>query len=486
MTAILAVDQGTSGTKALVHDGERTLSVVEVPVRPAYLDGGRVEVDPLDLLESVRQAGTRALREAGDPPLAAVSLANQGESVLAWDPATGRPLSTVLVWQDGRAQDVCADLGEHAELIRRRTGLMLDPYFSAPKMAWLRRHATRAGVVTTTDSWLVHQLTGEFVTDATTASRSLLLDLDEVAWDPGLLALFGLDDEALPRVVRCDEVVGGTSMFASGSGASGSGAEVPVAGLVVDQQAALVAERCLDPGMVKCTYGTGAFLLGATGERAVRSTRGLTSSLAWSLRKSTGYCLDGQVYTAGSAVRWLVDLGLLSAPDALDAEAAGDSGGACFVPGLAGLAQPWWNPEPCGSFTGLGLATTRGRLVRAVVEGLAAQVATLAQAMSTDIGVPLTRLRVDGGLTRSHALMQAQADLLQVPVDVYPSPHATALGAAALARLALDDELSLPGAIDVWSPARSFEPIWTEQRAAEAMARWEQAARSAAARKDNA
>ncbi|GII66667.1 carbohydrate kinase [Sphaerisporangium krabiense] len=481
MTVILAVDQGTSGTKALVHDGERTLSVVEVPVRPAYLDGGRVEVDPLELLQSVRQAGIRALREAGDPPLAAVSLANQGESVLAWDPSTGRPLSTVLVWQDGRAQDVCAGMGEHTELIRRRTGLVLDPYFSAPKMAWLRRHATREGVVTTTDSWLVHQLTGEFVTDATTASRSLLLDLDEVAWDPELLALFGLDDEALPRVARCDEVVGGTSMF----GASGSGAEVPVAGLVVDQQAALVAERCLDPGMVKCTYGTGAFLLGATGDRAVRSAHGLTSSLAWSLRASTGYCLDGQVYTAGSAVRWLVDLGLLSAPDALDAEAAGDSGGACFVPGLAGLAQPWRNPEPCGAFTGLGLATTRGRLVRAVVEGLAAQVATLARAMSADIGVPVTRLRVDGGLTRSHTLMQAQADLLQVPVDVYPSPHATALGTAALARLALDDELSLPAAIDGWSPAVSFEPAWTERRAAEAMARWEKAARSAAARRDD-
>ncbi|TDD53532.1 carbohydrate kinase [Nonomuraea terrae] len=477
MTAILAVDQGTSGTKALVHDGERTLSVVEVPVRPSYLDGGRVEVDPLDLLASVRQAGARALREAGDPPLAAVSLANQGESVLAWDPATGRPLSTVLVWQDSRAQEVCAGLGEHADLIRRRTGLVLDPYFSAPKMAWLRRHVTREGVVTTTDAWLVHQLTGAFVTDATTASRSLLLDLDEVAWDPELLSLFGLGDGALPRVVRCDEVVGGTSMFGP--------PEVPVAGLVVDQQAALVAERCLDPGRVKCTYGTGAFLLGATGGRAVRSGHGLTSSLAWSLRASTGYCLDGQVYTAGSAVRWLVDLGLLSAPGALDAEADGDSGGVCFVPGLAGLAQPWRNPEPCGAFTGLGLATTRGRLVRAVVEGLAAQVAALAQAMSADIGAPLTRLRVDGGLTRSRALMQAQADLLQVPVDVYPSPHATALGTAALARLALDEGLSLPSAIDAWSPAVSFEPVWTGDRAAEAMARWGEAARSAAARKDD-
>ena len=474
MSAVLAIDQGTSGTKALVHDGERTLSVAEVPVRPAYLDGGRVEVDPLALLASVLRAGRRALREAGDPRLAAVALANQGESVLAWDPATGAPLSPVLVWQDSRAQDICEELRPHAELFRRRTGLVLDPYFSAPKMAWLRRHATREGVVTTTDAWLVHRLTGAFVTDATTASRSLVLDLDTATWDPELLDLFGLGGQALPRVVRCDEIVGDTTVF---------GANVPVTGLVVDQQAALIAERCLDPGTVKCTYGTGAFLLGGTGGRAVRSAHGLTTSLAWSLRDSVGYCLDGQVYTAGSAVRWLVDLGLLSTPDALDAETAADAGGACFVPGLAGLAQPWWNPRPCGAFTGLGLATGGGQLVRAVIEGLAAQVATLVGAMSADTGAPPARLRVDGGLTRSRTLMQAQADLLQAPVDVYPSPHATALGAAALARLALDGELSLADAVGDWTPAASYEPVWSADQAAETLGRWEQAARCAA-RKD--
>ncbi len=471
---VLAIDQGTSGTKALVHDGERVLAVVELPVRPTYLTGGGVEVDPADLLDTVLAAGREALSQAGDPSLSAVSLANQGETVLAWDPGSGAPLSPALVWQDRRSAEICAELRPQAELLSARTGLVLDPYFSAPKMAWLRRHVTTEGVVTTTDAWLVHRLGGEFVTDATTASRSLLLDIDTLAWDRELVDLFGLSGEPLPQVVRNDEVVGVTEAFGGGA--------VPLGGLVVDQQAALVAHRCFDPGTAKCTFGTGAFLLANTGGRAVRSAHGLTTSAAWALADTEAYCLDGQVYTAGSAVRWMVSAGLLTGAEHLDAECGDDNGGATFVPGLAGLASPWWTSEPSGALVGMGLATERRHLVRAVVEGLACQVVALLRQVEAETGEPLEHLQVDGGLTRSRALMQAQADLLQVPVHVYPSPHATALGGAALARLSVDPGLSLEDAVDHWTPAAVYEPQWSSERAATQLAVWEASVRAVLSR----
>jgi glycerol kinase len=342
-----------------------------------------------------------------------------------------------------------------AELVAERTGLVLDPYFSAPKMRWVREHLTTDGVVTTTDAWLVHQLCGAFVTDASTASRSLLTDLDAVSWDPELLEMFGLGDEELPTFVASDEVVGTTTAF---------GTPLPVTGLVVDQQAALLAESCLEPGTAKCTFGTGAFLLAQLGGRAARSTQGLTTSVAWTLRGDTAYCVDGQVYTAASAVRWAIDLGLLSSADELDlvAQGAGESSdGVLCVPALAGLAAPWWD--------------ARGHLVRALLEGIAAQVAALADLVGTDLGQPLTRLRVDGGLTRSAVLMQAQADLAQVPVDVYPSAHATPLGAAACAQLALRPDATVQEVVGTWTPQRTYEPQWSADRAAEHLARWHRA-----------
>ncbi|KAB8170915.1 carbohydrate kinase [Streptomyces sp. 3MP-14] len=467
MSTVLAIDQGTSGTKAIVVAEDGTaLAVAEEPVRPRYLDGGRVEQDPDELLDSVLTAGRRALAEAGRP-VDAVALANQGETVLAWDPDSGEPLTDALVWQDRRAESVCAELADHAELVARRTGLVLDPYFSAPKMAWLRRHRTREGVVTTTDTWLVHRLTGAFVTDVTTASRSLLLDVDTLTWDGELLELFGLAGERLPRLVDCDEIVGTTEAF---------GGRLPVAGLVVDQQAALVAEGCLTPGSAKCTFGTGAFLLANTGTRAVRSRSGLTSSVAWRAGGETAYCVDGQVYTAASAIRWLTDSGLLSAPGELDAVAAPDAGGVLCVPALAGLAAPWWRPDATASLTGMTLATGRGQLVRAVLEGVAAQVAEVCRLVADDLGAPLSRLRADGGLTHSRALMQAQADLAQLPVDVYPSGHATPLGAAALARVALRPGLPLAEAVGDWRPSTVYEPAWSPDRAAAFRDRWRRAA----------
>ncbi|WP_240654077.1 FGGY family carbohydrate kinase [Streptomyces sp. AcE210] len=457
---VLAIDQGTSGTKALVVCPRRgVIGSGSAPVRPRYLPGGLVEVDPAELLASVVDAGRRALAAAGEP-VCAVGLANQGETVLAWDPASGRPLTDAIVWQDRRAEALCAELAPYADELKDLTGLPLDPYFAAPKMAWIRRHLTRDGVVTTSDAWLVHRLTGAYVTDAATAGRTQLLDLDTVAWSPRALDIFGLGGERLPDVVDAAGPVGTTKAF---------GPELPLTGLLVDQQAALLAQDVTERGTAKCTYGTGAFLLAPTGDRPHRGSSGLVSCVAWRLAGRSSYCLDGQVYTAASAVRWLTDLGVIAGAEDIDpvGSAVPDTGGVTFVPALAGLAAPWWRGDLRGSLTGLGLDTTSGHLVRALCEGIAAQVVSLADAVAADLGEPLRTLRVDGGLTRSALLMQTQADLLQRPVEVAELPDATALGVGVLARLGLDPALTVRDAVPRGRPAAVYEPRIDAAHAAE-------------------
>jgi glycerol kinase len=375
-----------------------------------------------------------------------------------------------VVWQDRRAEALCQERAEHADLIAERTGLVLDPYFTAPKLAWIRQNMTTDGVVTTSDTWLLHRLCGAFVTDSSTASRSAITDLDTGGWDPELLDVFGLGGEELPRIAANDEVVGTTELF---------GGELPVAGLIVDQQAALVAEACLEPGEAKCTLGTGAFLLANTGAVATRPSQGLVSCIAWNVRGELTYCLDGQVYTAASAVRWIQDLGLIESPGHMDAVAAQDAGGVLCVPAFAGLAAPWWRPDASASFTGMRLSTGRGELVLALLQGLAAQIAELADLTGVESGFPVKRLRVDGGLTRSRVLMQAVADLTQAQIDVYPSAHATPLGAVAMARMALDPSLTLADAVVSWHPATTFEPVWSADQAADFRARWRGAVEAA-------
>jgi glycerol kinase len=460
---VLAIDQGTSGTKAIVVDpDDGVVGLAEVDVHPRYLDGGGVEVDPDELLRSVLDAGRAAVAQAGRS-VDVVALANQGETVLAWDRATGRPLTPAIVWQDRRSERVCEELRSHADALAERTGLVLDPYFSAPKMTWLRRNLETAGVVSTSDAWLLHQLCGEFVTDATTASRSMLVELGATGWSDDLLSIFGLADEPMPRIVGNDEIIGATSAF---------GGEVPVGGIVVDQQAALLAEACFEPGTAKCTLGTGAFLLANAGSTPVASRSGLTTSVAWRVGGADTYCIDGQVYTAASAIRWLESLGMISGADQLDTVAAADSGAVMCVPALAGLAAPWWRPQATAVISGMTLSTGRGHVVLAVLQGIAAQIAELVTAVHGDTGQIPTRLRVDGGLTRSRVLMQATADIVGVPVDVYPSPHATALGAAALARLSLQPGLGLRDVVVPWVAADTYEPRWTSARATEFRCAW--------------
>jgi glycerol kinase len=460
---ILAIDQGTSATKAvLVGPGQEVLGSAEVPVRVRAVGGDGVEADPEELYASVVEAGQQALA-AARTSADAVALANQGETVLAWDRPTGRPLTQAIVWQDRRSAGVCQRLAGSAERLAEITGLPLDPYFAAPKMTWLRENLDPGGVITTTDSWLLARLGADYVTDAATASRTLLLDLDAAEWSAEACAAFGVDPGALPRIADCAGVAGETTAF---------GSAMPVAGLAVDQQAALLAERCFDAGQAKCTYGTGAFLLATTGARAVRSSGGLSSSVAWRLAGTPSYCLDGQVYTAGAAIRWLGDVGLLGGAAELDAEGGSvpDGGGVVFVPALAGLGAPQWRPDARGAFLGLGLGTTRAHLIRAVIDGLAASVALLAGTVAADLGSPLTALRVDGGLTRSRVLLQAQADLMQLPVEVYEVPDATALGVAALARLGTGEASSVTEAVGPAEAQTVIEPRIGAAEAAERLA----------------
>jgi glycerol kinase len=467
---VLAIDQGTSSTKALVvAEGGEVLGEGNAPVHPQPGADGAVEQDPQELLDSIVEAGRAAIAAAG-APVEAAGLANQGETVLRWNRETGEPFGPALSWQDRRAVSVTRDLAGHADRLTEITGLPVDPYFAAPKMTWLRREQGDKGVVTTVDAWLNQHLAGAFVTDAATASRTLLLDLESTTWSEEACEIFGLDPAEQPEIVDCDAQVGETSVF---------GDPLPLTGLAVDQQAALFAESCFEAGQAKCTYGTGAFILATAGEQVVRSKARLAACVAWRLDGTTTYCLDGQVYSAGSAVSWLQELDLISEAADLD-RLEGETDGVVFVPSLAGLGAPFWAPEAKGGWLGLSLSTRREHLVRALVWGIAAQVAALARAMGDDVGNPLERLRVDGGLTRSKALMQAQADLLQAPVELYPSADATALGVGALARLGSGNASSPAEAVGDWTSPATFEPRMSASEAEERLAKWEAAARALA------
>lgn len=458
---VLAIDQGTSSTKAAVVSADGSMiGFAEAPVRPRPVGDGGMEQDPAELFDSVVLAGRRAVEQAGTA-IAAIGLANQGETVLAWDRQTGDPLGAALSWQDRRSAGICDRLASHAERLQAVTGLPLDPYFVGPKLVWLRENVSQAGVATTTDAWLLHRLTGAYVTDVTTASRTLLLDLEGRRWSAEAAEIFGVRVDQLPAVVGCTDPVGTTAAFGSG--------QVPITGTAVDQQAALFGEGCRSAGDAKCTYGTGAFLLVNAGPSPKWSEHGLSASVAWDDRGDVAYCLDGQVYAVGSMVGWLVDLGLLRSPADLDALAGSvpDPGGVTCVPALAGLGAPHWSAPARAAFEGLSLGTTAAHLVRAALEGTAAQVALLARAAAADVGTGLGSLRVDGGLTRSRLLMQIQADLLQAPIEVFSSPHATLLGVAELARRGAAGHVADERAAVVDAPGPRYEPqIGAEEAAA--------------------
>ena len=433
---ILAIDQGTTGTTCLVVDGElqpRGRGYRELPQH--YPRPGWVEHDPEEIWSSVLGAAEDAVRAAGVRPseLGAIGIANQRETTVLWERATGKPVAPAIVWQDRRTADRCRELP--AELLRARTGLVPDPYFSATKLEWLleRTAVPRSGLAFgTVDSWLVWKLTGGRVhaTDLTNASRTLLLDLDSLDWSDELLGLFGVDRELLPRLVPSSGVVGEAELL---------GVTLPVAGIAGDQQAALFGHGCFERGEAKATYGTGSFVLAHAGSARVPAPTGLLETVA----ASGGYALEGAILASGAAIQWLRDgLGILA--DAAESEALARSvestGGVSFVPAFAGLGSPHWNADARGVISGITRGTTRAHIVRAALEGIAFQVADVLDVLPGGVEV----LRADGGASANGFLMQFQADLLGCPVEVAAERETTALGAAALAGRAIglwpDDE----------------------------------------------
>ena len=460
---ILAIDQGTTGTACLVVDGElrvRGRGYREFPQH--YPQPAWVEHDPEELWTSVLGAAEDAVRAADVRPseLEAIGITNQRETTILWERATGRPVAPAIVWQDRRTADRCLELP--AELLRARTGLVPDPYFSATKLEWLLArtdmpHAELA--FGTVDSWLVWKLTGGRVhaTDVTNASRTMLLDLDTLDWSDELLDLFDVDRVLLPRLVRSSEVVGDAALL---------GVTVPIAGIAGDQQAALFGHGCFDRGEAKATYGTGSFVLANAGPERGQAPSGLLETVA----ASGGYALEGAILASGAAIQWLRDgLGILG--DAQETESLARSvestGGVSFVPAFAGLGSPHWNAEARGLISGITRGTTRAHIVRAALEGIAFQVADVLDLLPGGVDV----LRADGGASANGFLMQFQADLLGCPVEVAAERETTALGAAALAGRAVGLWPGDEAIRQMLSPGAVYEPAadrdWVAARRAE-------------------
>jgi glycerol kinase len=434
---ILAIDQGTTGTTCLVlsEDG-RLRGRASAEIEQHYPRPGWVEHDANGLWDSVLAVARVALGEAGveGPELQAVGITNQRETVVAWERSSGRPLHRAIVWQDRRTAARCDELRDrgHERLVRERTGLLVDPYFSATKLEWLfgEGGVSRAAAVGTVDSWLAFKLTGEHVTDPSNASRTLLYDLRRRAWSEELCDLFGIPLASLPRLVPTAGVVGETWAF---------GGAVPVCALVGDQQAALFGQRCLDATTAKCTYGTGNFLLRTMGGAEPRPVDGLVTTVAWHVGDRFDYALEASIFVTGAAVQWLRDgLGLVG--EAAETEGLAGSldsnDGVYFVPALTGLGSPHWDPYARGTIVGLTRGVTRAHVARAALEAIAYQTVDAVRAQDAAVAEPLAELRADGGATANAWLMQFQADLLGVPVAVAPLAETTALGAAYLAGIA--------------------------------------------------
>ncbi|HEY6053073.1 MAG TPA: glycerol kinase GlpK, partial [Gaiellaceae bacterium] len=424
---ILAVDQGTSGTTCLVvGDDLRPLGRGYRDLQQRFPRPGWVEHDPEQIWRTVQEAAAEALADAGVAAgdLDGIGVTNQRETTVLWERGSGRPVAPAIVWQDRRTAERCAELP--AELLRARTGLVPDPYFSATKLEWLLRRHRRPGLAFgTVDSWLAWKLCGEHVTDRTNASRTLLYDLDAGGWSDELCALFGVEPELLPRIAESAEVVGEAELL---------GARLPLAALAGDQQAALVGQGCLAPGQGKATYGTGSFVLVHAGSERPAAPDGLLVTSAAAPARS--FAFEGSILVSGAAVQWLRDgLGLIaSAAESEELARSVDStDGVVFVPALTGLGSPHWDPAARGLVTGITRGTTRAHLVRAALEAIAFEVADVVDALPA----PLDVLRADGGATANGWLMQFQADVLGCPVEVAAEREATALGAAALAGIAL-------------------------------------------------
>ena len=488
---ILAIDQGTTGTTALLVGADLTVrGRVTVDFPQHFPRPGWVEHDPEEIWFSVRQAVRRLLEQTKIPAaeIAAIGITNQRETTLIWERANGRAVGPAIVWQDRRSAEICRELDARGlgPVFREKTGLVFDPYFAGTKLTWrmreeagLRRRAESGRLAFgTVDSFLVWRLTGgaAHVTDVSNASRTLLMDLTTLSWDPDLARELEVPLALLPEIRPSSHRYGttrGLDFLPDG---------IPVAGMAGDQQAALFGQACFTPGEVKCTYGTGAFLLVNTGARPTASRSGLLTTVAWQLADQTRYALEGSAFIAGAAVQWLRDgLGLIQQAAEVEALAASvpDSGGVVFVPALTGLGAPHWRSEARGLVAGITRGTSRGHLARATLEGIALQIFDLVEAMASDLGRDLVGLKVDGGAAANNLLLQLQADLLQLPVIRPRMLETTALGAAMLAGLAVgfwSGEAELAG---YWQEERRFLPQMDAAPRRELLARWREAVEKA-------
>jgi len=490
MRHVLALDQGTTSSRAIIFDETgQPVASAQREFRQWYPEPGWVEHDPEDLWRSARDCAREALRHSGlaASDLVACGITNQRETTLLWDRQSGEPLARAIVWQDRRTAPMCEELKSIGaeSLVRERTGLVLDPYFSATKLAWLLDHIPGARARAergelafgTVDTWLVWKLSGTrtHVTDASNASRTLLFNIHTGDWDPELLQLFDVPRAILPDVYPSSHAFG---MLAP----SVLGEAVPITGIAGDQQAALFGQGCHRHGMAKNTYGTGCFLLLHTGSRAVRSENGLLTTAAAQVGRALDardvprqYALEGSVFIAGAVVQWLRDgLKFFSSSAEIEALAGEvlDNAGVYLVPAFAGLGAPHWDPRARGVIVGLTRGTTRAHIARAALEAIAYQSADLLEAMQKDAGEALGELRVDGGAAANNMLMQFQADILGVPVVRPKVLETTALGAAYLAGLAVDVWTSPEEIASHWRMDRRFEPRMSRDEAQHLLSRW--------------
>jgi len=483
---ILALDAGTTSVRAILFDhGGQIAAVAQREIRQIYPQPGWVEHDPEEIWSSQVAVAMEALGSVSATPgdIAAIGITNQRETSIVWDRETGEPVHNAIVWQDRRTAGMCDQLRRDGALkmIQKRTGLLLDAYFSGTKVSWIldnvagaRKKAEQGKLAFgTVDSWLVWKLTSrtKHITDASNASRTLLLNIHKGEWDAELLKLFRVPASMLPEVRSSSEVYGHVN---SALGLQ----DIPIGGIAGDQQAALFGQMCIKPGGTKSTYGTGCFLLQNTGAKAVDSKNRLLTTIAWKIGQKTDYAQEGSVFIGGAVVQWLRDgLKLIRSAPEVDALAATvkDSGGLFLVPAFAGLGAPHWDSYARGLLIGITRDATGGHVARAALEGVAYQVADLLEAMQSDTGKKLRELRVDGGLTRSELLMQFQADILGIPIVRPAVTETTALGAAYLAGLATGFWKNLQDEASQWKAEKVFEPKMRREQAGELRARWQEA-----------
>lgn len=486
MTYLLALDQGTTSSRAIVFDAQgNMLASAQQEFKQIYPQPGWVEHDANDIWQTqlgvARQVLAKATLSASQ--VLAVGIANQRETTVLWDRRTGEALANAIVWQDRRTAPICDALriAGYADVILEKTGLVLDAYFSATKLQWLLDHVPGARARAergelafgTIDSWLVFKLTGgqTHVTDPSNAARTMLFNIHSQRWDDRLLTLFNIPPQVLPEVVPSSGICGmtATEMF---------GATISIAGIAGDQQAATFGQSCHYPGMAKNTYGTGCFMLLNTGDEPVRSENRLLTTIGWKVRGQTSYMLEGSVFMAGATVQWLRDsLGIIAQSNDVEPLAASvpDAGGVVFVPAFTGLGAPYWDPYARGTLLGMTRGTTRAHVARAALEAIALQSVDLLAATQIDAGLDLTELRVDGGACRNDLLMQFQADVLGVPVVRPRITETTALGAAYLAGLAAGVWQDLDEISSQWRQERCFEPHFSTDQRQLTLTRWRRA-----------